>query len=197
MKKLPLLALIVGLFALPNAHALTSPMGLSLFPPVELPPQDFTITGVRLNAIWGNHQHVYGIDIGGIANETLQEFAGIQIAGGLNYNQGTATVVGLQAAAIANINVNKAHVLGVQVAAYNSNEAESWIVGVQVGLLNLNPHTSVTGVEVGLYNNALEVTGFQIGLLNLVDNLHGIQIGLVNFNTRGLFAVAPLLNAGF
>jgi hypothetical protein len=80
---------------------------------------------------------------------------------------------------------------------YNATDAESWIVGIQVGAVNNNPHTKVTGFELGLYNNALEVTGFQIGLINRVDNLHGLQIGLLNFNARGLFAVAPILNIGF
>jgi hypothetical protein len=180
-----------------NAYALTSPIGLSLFPPIELPPSDFTITGVRINAIWGDHQHVYGIDVGGIANETLQEFGGLQVAGGINYNKGTANIIGLQLAGVANITGSKLHVLGVQAALYNATDAESWIVGIQVGAVNNNPHTKVTGFELGLYNNALEVTGFQIGLINRVDNLHGLQIGLLNFNARGLFAVAPILNIGF
>ena len=62
---------------------------------------------------------------------------------------------------------------------------------------NITPHTKIYGVQAGLYNRSLEVYGFQIGLINSVESLHGLQIGLVNFNSKGIFAVAPILNVGF
>ena len=191
------LLLVSGFLFNSSAHALVSPIGVALIPQAELPPADFTITGLRLNLLWGDHHNVYGIDLGTLVNSTSLNSGGIQIAGGLNINHGTTSVVGAQVAGIANLNTNKLTVFGAQAALYNSNLAEGEIVGIQVGVINRNPHTKIAGLEVGLYNEALEVYGFQIGLFNKVDDLHGLQIGLINFNTRGLFAFAPILNIGF
>jgi hypothetical protein len=197
MKLLNLLAVIFSLFCMSEAHALTSPIGISLFPPVQLPPTDFTITGVRLDLIWGDHYNVYGIDVGTLVNSTRQNFGGLEFAGGLNINHGSANVFGVQLAGIANINEQKLYVLGIQAALINSNSGEATLVGFQLGAANLNAHTKVYGFELGLYNRALSVTGFQIGLINSTADLHGLQIGLLNFNDHGLFAVAPILNIGF
>ncbi len=191
------LLFIVNGLLVSNANALVSPMAVSLIPQAELPPSGYTITGIRANLLWGEHQTVYGIDVGTLINTTTQSVGGIQVAGGANINRGTATIVGLQAAGGANLNTNKVYVLGVQAALYNSNLAESTIAGVQVGAINTSPHTKVIGLSVGLYNEALEVYGFQVGLYNKVESLHGIQIGLMNFNTHGLFAFAPIINIGF
>jgi hypothetical protein len=197
MKFLKLAVLVLGLAFTFQAQALTSPIGISLFPPIELPPADFTVTGIRIDLLWGNQSNVYGFDFGTLVNSTLQNSGGVQIAGGLNYNKGSTTVLGLQAAGIANVNLQKTYVLGLQVALYNANLGESTLVGLEAGGINNSPHTKLYGFQVGLYNKAVEVYGFQIGLINSVANLHGLQIGLLNFNDHGLFAIAPILNFGF
>lgn len=180
-----------------SAQAGVSPLGLSIAPPVELPPQDFTVTGVRTSLLWGDHRDVYGIDLGVIGNATDTNFVGIAVSGGFNYNKGTATVIGLQAAGITNVNVNHASIVGAQVALVNVNEAESTLAGVELGLVNNSAYTTIVGVQAGLYNKARVVDGFQIGLINIADSLHGIQVGLANFNHTGLFSFAPFLNIGF
>lgn len=178
--------------------AMTSPLGLSIFPPLQFPAQNFNVTGARVNLLWGSHNNVYGFDVGALGNITAHEMAGIQIGGLFNVNNGETTAVGLQLAGGANINVNKAHVVGVQAAGImNQNRAESSALGMIVSLLNLTEHTKITGMEIGLVNIAREVYGFQIGLVNKVQNLHGLQIGLLNINTQGLFSVSTILNAGF
>jgi hypothetical protein len=197
MKQFSLVLVALGLFLVSSAHAAVSPLGVSIVPPVEFPPADFTITGARLDVLWGDHHKVYGIDLGGLGNVTDQESWGIQVAGLMNYNKGEADIVLLQAAGIANINVNKVHMIGIQAALYNSNMAESTLAGLEVGLYNNSPHAKVIGLQAGVFNKANEVYGFQIGLINMTDSLHGLQIGLVNFNTKGIFAVAPILNFGF
>jgi hypothetical protein len=193
---LSILSLAFLSLTISQAEAAFSPVGLSLFPPVELPPSDFTVTGVRLNLV-GSHQRVYGLDLGAIANITTQGNTGLQVAGLLNWNKGTETGVLLQAAGIANVNVNKVNLVGVQVALINYNQQESMIAGFQVGAVNLSSFTKMIGIEAGLYNTAHDVYGVQIGLVNVADHLHGVQIGLLNFNKQGLFAVAPILNIGF
>ena len=180
-----------------STQAAVSPLGVSIFPPVQFPPADFTITGARLNVLWGAHQKVYGLDFGGLGNLTTQDIGGVQVAGLINYNKGTSHIAVLQFAGVANINVNKATVIGVQASLFNSNQAESVVGGLQIAGVNLEPFTTVMGVSAGIYNYAKTVYGLQVGLINRADDLHGVQIGLVNFHTHGLFAVAPILNVGF
>ena len=185
--------------AMPSAQAAVSPLGVSIIPPLEFPPQDFTVAGARLSVLWGKQNKVYGLDFGVVGNVTIQNFTGIGVSGIFNLNEGMTNVVALQFAGVTNINVNKANIVGLQVAgAVNSNQAESTIVGIELAALaNYSPYTKVYGAQIGMYNRAREVTGFQIGLINSVESLHGLQIGLVNFNHTGLFAVAPILNIGF
>src|SRR5690606_19669327 len=121
-------------------------------------------------------------------NMTNGQMTGIGVSGLFNYNRGQTTAIALQAAGIANVNVNKARIYGIQIAAVNSNRAESVVVGLQAGVVNLSKYTNIRGLQVGVYNVARDVAGFQIGLINQCDSLHGLQIGLINFHTRGLFA---------
>ena len=188
--------LLFSVFGGLNAQAAFSPLGLSIINPVQFPPDDFTVTGARLNLIWGQVQSVYGFDVG-LGNVTTQNMTGIQV-GALNINRGTTTGIGLQLGAIGNFNTNKSNIFGVQAAlGMNSNKAESVLVGLGVAAVNNSPFTKVVGAQVGLYNKAGQVYGFQIGIINSAEYLHGIQIGLMNFNTHGLFSVSPFLNAGF
>ena len=189
---------LLPFFSQSFAQAAISPLGLAIFPPLQFPPEDFTVALARVNVFWGQHQRVYGFDIGVIGSVTDVNFAGIAVAGVFNFNKGMSTIIGLQLAGITNVNVNKANIYGLQLAAgLNSNQAESTHIGAQLALINNSPFTHLGGVQVGLYNRALTVTGFQIGLINDTENLHGLQIGLINFHRKGLFYVAPILNFGF
>ena len=182
-----------------QAHAGFSPAAVALFAPVEFPPSDYSVTGLRVSALLGKHRDVYGFDLAGLGNITEQSFGGIAVAGLFNMTQGTTTILGLQLAGAANINTNKTRVFGLQATlGVNSNLAESMVAGLQLGLLgNYSPFIKVIGAQIGVYNRANEVYGFQIGLVNVAESLHGIQIGLINFNHKGLFSVAPLINVGF
>jgi hypothetical protein len=199
MKSILRILLAATLFLPPfDAQAAMSPLGLAIIPPVQLPPERFSVTGIRLSALWGEHRDVTGIDLGVLGNITEQSSGGIAVSGLFNWNKGVTNAVGLQAAGLANINVNKATIVGLQIAAgLNSNQAESTLVGFQVALANSSPFTRVYGLQAGAYNSARDVYGFQIGLVNVAQALHGIQVGLLNFNHTGLFSVAPLLNVGF
>jgi hypothetical protein len=193
-----LLTFAVVLMPSPQAHAAISPLSVSVVPPVQFPPADFTITGARLSLIYGKQRDIYGLDLGVIGNVTELTFTGAAVSGLFNITHGTTTVIGLQAAGGANINTNKTRVIGLQIAAgLNLNEAESSIAGLQLALANLSPHTRVYGAQVGVYNKAQDVYGLQIGVVNVANSLHGIQIGLLNYNVTGTLAVSPILNAGF
>lgn len=201
MKKQSLLAAaVLGFFiSLSSATAAVSPLSVAGLPPVQFPPQDFTVAGARASLFWGNHRSVYGFDLGLIGNITTQRFVGLAASGIFNLTQGQTTVLGLQLAGAANINTQKTMVYGAQIAlGINSNTAASSVVGIQAAVLgNLCDHTDIYGLQVGLYNKAQSVYGIQIGLVNDASDLHGLQIGLVNFNAKGLFAISPLLNVGF
>lgn len=194
-----LLSVILFTFtSLPNAHALTSPFAVSIFPPVQFPPSDISVTGLRFSALVGRHREMYGLDFAALGNITDGGFGGLAVSGLFNYNAGTASVVGLQFAGITNINLNKTRVIGLQIAGImNYNKEEFYVAGLQIALANHSPFTKVYGMQVGAYNSGGDVYGLQIGLINFAKSLHGIQIGLANFNQAGPFAVAPLINVGF
>ncbi len=182
-----------------RGRAAVSPIGVSLVPPIEFPPEHYTVALLRLSALWGRNRHVYGLDIGGLGNVTEGKFVGSALAGVFNLNRGRSDIIGFQFAGITNINIHQTNIFGVQLAlGINSNQAASHVVGLQLaGLANYSPYTNVAGAQIGLFNRAHYVYGFQIGLINVADNLHGIQIGLVNFNKQGLFAISPAINIGF
>lgn len=196
---IPIISLfIVLIFAVSNAQAAVSPVGVGIVPPVQFPPSDFTITGFRVSGLWGSARDLYGIDLGVIGNMTSHDFKGIALSGGFNKTDGDTTAIGTQFAGIANWNNNKTSVYGLQFAGIlNRNKAASKVVGMSLGLVNLTEQTTVAGIQAGLYNKARSVYGFQIGLVNVANDLHGIQIGLVNFHQTGLFVVSPIINIGF
>jgi len=190
----------LGAFVLGSspAFAFVSPVSVGILPPLEFPPSDFNVAGVRLSVIYGDHRNIYGLDLGVLGNITQQEFRGVAIAGLFNFTHGDTTAVITQAAGVWNWNTNKTNVVGVQFASLlNLNEAASTIEGLELAMINIAPYTDVYGLQVGVYNRALDVHGFQIGVVNVSDSLHGVQIGLVNFNRKGTIYVSPILNAGF
>lgn len=191
--------MMFSLLLFQTAQAAISPVSLSVAPPVQFPPGDFSVTGVRASVLWGKHRSMYGLDLGVLGNITEQNFTGIAVSGIFNATQGGTLITGLQFAGLANINTSATTIVGLQgTLGVNYNSAAATVSGIQLALLaNLSPFTDIYGVQVGLYNRAKVVNGLQIGLVNVADNLHGLQIGLVNFNKSGPFAISPLLNVGF
>jgi hypothetical protein len=192
------LAVILSFVGSPKAHAFPSPVSLSILPPVQFPPEDFSITGIRMSVFYGHHRDVYGLDLGVLGNVTDQDFTGIAVSGLFNYTKGTAHIIGLQLAGATNIATEKTYVYGLQAAlGLNYLSAQSSIYGVELALVNIAPNTTINGLQLGLYNRAQTVHGFQIGLINVTNSLSGLQIGLANFNHTGLFPISPFLNVGF
>jgi hypothetical protein len=174
-----------------------SPISVGILPPVEFPPEDVSITGLRLSLLMGRQRDVYGLDFGVVGNITQQTFVGTAVSGLFNINRGMTIIVGAQIAGLTNMSKQKTRVYGLQLSAIaTSLEAESSVTGLQFALVNLASHTRIYGLQVGAYNVADAVYGFQIGVVNVCNNLHGLQIGLVNFHRNGVFSVAPILNFG-
>jgi hypothetical protein len=180
------------------AFGAMSPLSFNLVPPVQFPPEDFSVTGLRLSLGYGHHRDMYGIDVGVLGNITDQDFAGVALAGIFNSTSGVSRIIGMQAAGLLNMNSGKTSVLGLQLAlGANYNTAESAVYGVQLAAANLSDHTTVNGLQLGVYNRARAVRGFQIGIVNVTTNLTGLQIGVINFHHQGVFSVCPILNFGF
>lgn len=181
-----------------KANAAMSPVAISILPPIQFPPEDFAITGLRASLLWGHHRNVYGIDFGLLGNMTDQSFVGVGVAGGVNYTTGVTQAIGLQFAGLANVNLGQTSVYGLQLAlGMNYNSAASSVSGLSLAIANIGPFTDIYGVQAGVYNRAKDVYGIQFGLVNVADTLHGVQIGLINFHRKGTFVVSPILNAGF
>lgn len=185
-------------FGAPKALGAMSPLSINIVPPVQFPPDDYDITGLRASVIYGKHRDVYGLDLGLIGNVTTGKFVGMSVSGLFNYKMGVSTVTGIEFAGLANINKQKSNIVGLQIAGLtNYSSAASSVAGVQFSLANLTSHTNIYGVQIGIYNRANSVYGLQIGVVNSAKNLHGLQIGLLNFHHTGLFYVSPILNFGF
>ena len=180
-----------------RAHGAASPLSVAIVPGIQFPTEEYSITGARVSLLFGKHRDVYGLDLGVLGNVTEQSFTGIALSGLFNLTKGTTNIIGLQLAAIANVNTNKARIFGLQLAALNIQTAESAVYGVELGLGNYCPFTSVHGLQLAVFNSAIDVYGIQLGLINRAKSLHGLQIGLVNINETGVFYVAPILNVGF
>lgn len=198
-KHVSLFLFLTSLFGFSLCQAALSPISVAVVPPIQFPPNSFSVTGVRASALWGKHRDVYGLDVGLVGNITEQSFTGIGVSGLFNNTRGVTHILGLQLAGLTNINTNKVRVFGVQATlGVNYNSAASTVSGLQLALLaNQSPFTDIYGFQIGLYNRAKEVYGVQIGLVNVADNLHGLQIGLINFHHKGTFAISPILNVGF
>jgi len=196
---LVVLFLTASPFLSSHAEAMLSPLSLNIVPPIEFPPADFDVTGLRASVLWGNQRSVYGFDFGLVGNMTNINMVGIAISGGFNMNYGSVTAIGTQLAGLFNYNANKTMIYGTQITlGVNYNQAQSALSGLELaGIANLSKFTNIYGLQVALYNRAQEVYGLQIGLVNSCSNLHGVQIGLLNFNDKGLFSVSPILNVGF
>lgn len=193
------LILALAAFAGFEARAALSPVGLSIFAPIQFPGRESDVTGARFNLLWGSHRRVYGVDLSAVGGSTMHFGGLLQAAGLVNFNRSTVTVVGLQLAGGGNVNTNATRLFGIQAAAYNHNAGETLLVGLGLGLLANNaPHATIVGVQAAaLYNSARTVNGVQIGLYNVAEKLRGLQIGLINVNRTGLFKVCPIINFGF
>lgn len=127
-------------------NADTTPLEVGLFPPLQLPNSNFSVTGLRLTVV-GVNREAAGLDVALLGNVTNVGFKGLAISGLFNYNRGNSSVIGLQLAALANINTGHSDVYGFEIAAYNY---AGTVHGLQIGLLNIA--NELHGVQIGLFN---------------------------------------------
>ena len=180
MKKLCLfLALVFSSVALipETAIAQEKPVQLGLVTPLQIVPEDESVSAFRLCLIYCANENVSYVDIGLVLktrgkNEIIQlsavglgnDFSGVQWGWAGNYNTGRLS-------------------------------------GVQLGSLG-NYTVSGEGVMLaGLFNGTEEFGGLQIALVNYTKDLQGLQVGLINIIANGgdIFGlpIFPIVNFDF
>jgi hypothetical protein len=176
MTKQIILSVAALLLILPALGAAQSskPINVALFDPIQIFPEDNSITGVRLNLIYGKNVAMTGIDLGLVNAVGSGEFQGLQW-GLINLDDGKAT--------------------GIQWGGVNIPNGE--FTGLEVGWVNF-ANSNVEGVQYGFVNKGGHVHGLQLGFVNYAESMKGLQIGFINvIKTGGEFPVFPIVNWSF
>lgn len=150
------------------------PIQLALFNPIQIFNENTSITGLRINLIYGKNARVAGLDWG-LVNHTT-----------------SGTSVGIQWGLVG---INEANFKGWQGDFVNITKGK--FEGLQWGAVSYGE--SVSGVQIGVVNYAGTVSGVQFGLINYAANMtKGLQIGLINIIKQGgQFPFFPIINWAF
>ncbi|MFH2047528.1 MAG: hypothetical protein ABIK92_20565 [Pseudomonadota bacterium] len=190
-----------------------SPFQFAVFNPLQLFNEGKDIVGLRLNLVYGRNADVSGIDLG-LGVNSSHNFTGIQIAGIMNNaagDPGDFMGIGIQIACLGN---TTDHLYGIQIGGLGNgvtNDATgiqiglvgnvaSTVKGIQIGgLYNFNyaQNSSITGIQIGIFNYSDNVTGIQVGLYNECSDMKGIQVGILNHINKSRVRFMPIINAKF
>ena len=203
-KTLAAAALAAGMACLAKADDRTwasSPIGVGIAAPIQVPYVETDIRGFRFGGLFGWNADMVGLDLG-VASLETGEMRGLQLSA---FSWTCESVYGLQLSGLAN--VADGNVFGWQNGAFNVDLGEVWGLqigvvdycnsfhGWQIGGLNWNNTPShgwqvgaanadqeeFTGFSLGgVVNFAPRMTGCQIGAVNVADSMTGVQIGFFN-----------------
>jgi len=123
--------------------AQSNPIQLSLFNPIQIVPENESVSGLRLNLIYTKNVNVTGLDWG-LVNKTTGKQLGVQW-GFVNLTDGGFT--------------------GWQDGAVNVTNGSS--VGLQTGLVNYHMG-HFNGLQFSIVNYSATLKGLQIGLINII-----------------------------
>jgi hypothetical protein len=141
VKKLVLM-IIFGLAI--NVYAQDKPIQIALFSPLQIFAEEYDITGVRLNLLYGKNSSVTGLDVG-LANRTSEKMSyGVQFG-----------VLGIAERGFTGWQYNTVNVCHKEFS------------GFQLGLVNFVEDGN--GFMLGVVNYARRLKGLQIGLFNLIE----------------------------
>ena len=142
-----LFALAVGSFLILSADktaAQDKPVQLALFNPIQIFDENTSITGLRINLLYGKNASVTGLDWGLVNHMTSGVSKGVQF--------------GL-------VGIVEADYMGWQDNGINITKGK--FEGLQWGVVNYAG--TISGVQLGLINYAANMTkGLQIGLINII-----------------------------
>ncbi|MBK7631687.1 MAG: hypothetical protein IPJ23_13475 [Ignavibacteriales bacterium] len=135
--------LFVGVINKP-VFAQEKPIQVALFNPIQIFPENTSITGLRLNIIYGKNVNVSGLDWG-FVNSTIGKQVGAQWGF---------------------VNMVDNGFLGLQGGFVNLTDSK--FEGLQYGFVNYHKG-KVSGVQFGFINYAGSMYGLQIGLINIIN----------------------------
>lgn len=173
-----------------NPSAGAMPLAVSILPALEVPGENWSVYGLRVNLLAGRHHDVAGFDIGGLGNIAVEDFDGIQAAGlwnSIGRSDGAVQVAGI-------LNRCDRDFTGLQVASF-ANVADGICEGAQVALVNRA--IDLSGLQLGIYNNIDRGSGVQIGVINSARSLEGLQIGVINIIRDSSIPFFPVINFAF
>ena len=134
---------LIFVFVSTPALAKKRPVQLSLVTPIQIFPEDDTISGVRLNLIYGRNASVTGLDLGLINHTTMSISKGWQLG-----------LVGWVDSDFVGWQDNS-----VNVVKGNSK-------GFQWGFINYAKYAK--GLQLGFVNYVESMYGLQIGFVNII-----------------------------
>lgn len=120
-----------------------SPFQLSLFNPIQIVPENESVSGIRLNLIYTKNVNVTGFDFG-LVNVTTGKQLGVQW-GGVNVTDGGVT--GWQSGFV---NISRGNSVGLQTAFVNYHGGH------------------FNGLQFSVVNYAATLEGLQLGLINII-----------------------------
>jgi hypothetical protein len=150
------------------------PVQLSLFTPIQIFPEETSITIFRFNLIYGSNATMTGLDLGLVNRTTSGVSKAFQI-GLVNWVE--ADLVGLQWSPI--------------------NLVRNNFTGFQSGTVNVVMN-DFKGFQWGFFNYSNHARGLQLGFINYTETAYGLQIGLINIIREGGFLpFFPIVNWSF
>jgi len=137
------LAGLISILLSAPGYAANRPIQIALVTPIQIFPEDNSITGIRLNLLYGRNVSVSGLDVGLVNHTTAGKFIGLQYG-----------LVGL----------SDSDFSGWQDCVVNITNKK--FEGFQFGWVNYADYMS--GFQLGLVNYAKTAKGLQIGLVNII-----------------------------
>lgn len=137
------LAVFISIMMAAPVLAQSRPIQLALVTPIQIFPEDDSITGVRLNLLYGRNVSVSGLDLGLANHTTTGMFKGWQI--------------GL-------VGIADTDFMGWQDCGVNVTNGRC--EGLQWGIVNYA--NEMSGFQLGFVNYARSMKGLQVGLVNII-----------------------------
>lgn len=156
----------------PESQREYTPFMLSFVSPLQVPPRDFDVGGLRLSLVYGECRDFDGLDLGTVGHA-----------------KGHGN--GLQIEVLANIVDGDG--MGLQFSAVNYVKGQ--YSGLQAGVANYCEKGKA--FQLGFYNGANYIEGLQIGAINTTQRMIGMQIGLVNVIQDNDAPFMPIINCYF
>lgn len=181
MKKIKLL--VASMFMLVGISAFGAGAQLNLLE-TQIPAAQ-SVTGVRLNVLYGKTANMTGLDLHILAIGESNNFKGVQFPLFLGANIVNNNFLGL---GLGLANIHKGQSTGAILGLVNLTTN---VRGVQWGAVNIA--NGETMVDLGLVNIS-EGAVFQLGLFNMTRDLKGVQIGLINVAKTGFLPIFPFIN---